>query len=493
MSFERTGFDGGSPALDHVGVTVLQTFRPEPNPAVLQHDSGTRVRLRGDPADQLHWSAHLNGAGFRLLPYGVSGGDTSNGDIIAYSPGTPPAVFYRALEPLRKTTPDGTDLLHPVARAGFTGLPDTGRFAVTGYSGHGNMVVQALLRAIDDTVLGPDEKRSRPAAVEQLRIDADHHSQALRAACTELFQTVAHELGTGFRDYVVAPGQAADCTVRARFENGETLVLGGVPYAGFVGHDFGAHSFWDERVARFFDRFGYRWVYLVVRDPLAGLASNAAKTTRPLERVLHDKAWFEQAARETAEYLEAADPFRDRFTLLRFEDLLREPVSTITRLAEHAGYELTESQAKDIWDRVGFKPVTDAGVEHLVDPLADKRKHFRRAHLALMDGVGLTPWFERFGYTPPKPDDLEDAPLNPERANAADEKTATPSTLYGRLNPVTLTHRTLENQRVLIRATSPGLADAIQRVLPRHPFALFLRTLGDAFSDGVSCPPRLVS
>ncbi len=471
---------------------------PRPDETRLCRPSGDRLRLLGDPGDRIALAERLSAAGFGLFDAEADQAEARKsartlGTMLATPEGTPPAVFRHALVDLGAALPADHDLLHPVARAGWTGLPDTNRFAVTGYTGHGNMMLQALLREVDRELFGDDAQRQRPAWIGRLRAEADHHGHVLRAGCVALFEAVAERRGTTLRDYVIAPGHLADATARARFGDGQTLVLGGLPYAGFLGGDFGAHTVWNDRAARFFEHHGYRRVYCVVRDPLAGLASNAAKTVRPLERVLHNREWFLQTAAESASYLAAVDKHRDHFRMVRFEDVLKHPVSSIRAFAQHAGGELSDAQAEAVWGRVGLKPVTAAGAEHLVDPLADKRRHFRREHLGLMREAGLSFWFDRFRYRLPKPDELPDGGLDPQHADARGEEAKTPSTLYGRLDPTKLRQLPLPELHAEVRATDSALADRAAEAMGQPAFRRVLRSLGDAFTEGVPCTPDLVS
>lgn len=442
-------------------------------PADLDH---VATEIWGQPEETIALAGRLTRAGFVPADPDEPPASPPHRAFVATPDATPAPVYARALASLQQqahaSAQPAPALLHPVARAVWLDLPDTGRFLVTGYSGHGNMLVQTLLRALDEHTLGPDEHRPRPTWIQRLRHDADLHGHVLRAASEALLASVAQACDTELRDYVVAPHRFDDCEVRARFTDDRVLLIRGLTYAGFLAADFGSHAPWDDTAQRFAQRFGYRRIYAVVRDPLAGLASNAAKTARPHEAALHRADWFAHCAKDSADYLAALHRRRDNVQLIVFEDLLREPIAHLHRFAQDAGYALTDAQANGIWNRIGFRPVTDAGADHFVDPLADKRRHFRKAHLPLLEASGLMPWFDAFGYATPTADDLPDGPLEPPASDA------TPNPLYGRPDPTRLHTLTLTDPALDILATDAPLADRAAELAAQPAFAAVAQCLG---------------
>ncbi|MEM8782831.1 MAG: hypothetical protein AAGE65_08225 [Planctomycetota bacterium] len=457
----------------------------EPSPApprtLLRHDHAPAADLLGPRSAQTELLPHFEGAGYTPTPE-TAGAPLPAESYLAFHERTPSPVFARAAASLRRQlppSPDGRprDVLHPVARATWMDLPDTGRFAVTGFSGHGNMLMHALLAALDEHALGPDKFRPRPERVERLRFDADHHGHVLRHAVEQLARRVADARGTTLISYSISGSNRVDAAAaRLGFEDRHTLLIEGLPYSGFVGRDYGAHIPWDQDTVGFFRQHGFRRVYCVVREPLAGIASNAAKTLRPCEPILHHPAWLEQCARTTAGFLEQVHAHRERFRLVRFEDLLQRPIESLRRFAKDAGRRLSTQDAQAIWDRVGFKPLTPAGREHLVDPLADKHRLFRRSLYPQLQATGVFDWFKPFGYTPPGPDQLPDQPTVPLTEQLI---RTTPSLLYGRPDPTQLFLLRVPHRRLDFRATDEALARLGAELAEDPDFLAAARTLGD--------------
>ncbi|MEM1445128.1 MAG: hypothetical protein AAGF84_03675 [Planctomycetota bacterium] len=466
--------------------TTTTSTDPDVSPAFprtrLRHDQATPTELWGPLTAQAEERSELARAGFTIEDANpINDEPLPPQAFLALHAKTPTQVFSRAVAALRTHQRQAgrrpTDVLHPVARAAWLNLPDTGRFAVTGFAGHGNMLLHALLTALDEHALGPEAERDFPQEYEPLRYDAAHHGQALRHVLMELHQRIAEDRNTAVRDYIVSGSDRVDAAAdRVEFDDGHTLLIEGIPYAGFVAEDYGAHIPWDDDTVRFFTQTGFRRVYCVVREPLAGIASNASKTLRPCEPVLHHPAWLEQCASTMAEFLAQVNDHRSHFRLVHFERVLEEPIATLHRLADDAGYALSDEQAQGIWDRVGFKPLTPAGREHLVDPLGDKHRLFRRSQYAQLESTGLLDWFEPFGYETPNPKQLPDEPTVP---LTDDLIRNTPSLLYGRPDPTKLIHRPLPDLRLDLRATDEALADVAASHVQDDAFVAMLRCLGD--------------
>lgn len=359
-------------------------------------------------------------------------------------------------------------LHHPAVAVGMTDLPDTGCWAVTGYPGAGNMVLQSVLNEIDALRTCV----ARPPELDTLGPWAQHHEKAVQGWVRRLTE----QLGRPLEQSVVSPGNLGQASVRMTFTDGHALILNHLPYAGFVGRNFGAHTPWTTEASRFFHRFGYRRVYLAVRNPIAMIASNAAKTVRPLEHALHDEAWFRDTTGQMVQYLEQADAQRGAFTVVRYEDLTQTPVPTIQQLGRDAQLDLSDAQAAAIWDKVGFKPVTDAGAEHLFDPTADKTQHYSRRHLAVMREEGLDRWFEPFGYALPDPASLPHDGMQP-----VGDAEKTPSALYGRIDPRSMHEVRDPTLPLWVRSTDPALAEQAQQQIAGTWLRRIFGTLDDHF------------
>ncbi|MEM9753190.1 MAG: sulfotransferase domain-containing protein [Planctomycetota bacterium] len=398
--------------------------------------------------------------------------------------------FLQDLADLHASTPAETPIHHPAVFAADLAPKYADQWAVTGYPGAGNMVLQGVLGKIDAL----RKTRDRPDetfAWQQVHRYAQHHAEVTRLAVEDLLAEAGQTSGHTLDKLVLAPGHLGQCSVRATLtttssspaddQANTTFVLNHLPYAGFLDHPYGAHSRWNPEAATFFPAFGYRRVYLAVRNPLATLCSNAAKTVRPLEQALHDPAWFQPTAAQVAEYhADAQAVLRshpDAYRIVRYEDLIQQPRETIQQLGRDAGVELSEQHADDIWEQVGFKSLTPAGDEHLFNPTADKRPHYRPTHAEWMRDADLISAFTDHGYPVPEASEFPDRPL--EQRDAPIEKR--PSALYGRID-----HRSMHSIRhrplqLWIRSNEQALAEAFLATLEGSHHLRLLRALDDRF------------
>ena len=384
------------------------------------------------------------------------------------------AGFLHALQAHHAGTPPGTPIRHPAVLAADVPLAQAGldAWAVTGYPGTGNVVLQNILMKLD--ALRPPPGNA--ALGQTLRRFAEHHAAVVHAVVHELLAEAGSATGHATPDIVLAPGHLGQCSVRATYADGTALLINHLPHAGFLGQPYGAHSRWTDEAAAFFPRFGYRRVYLAVRDPLAVLCSNAAKTVRPLEHALHDLDWFLPTAKQLAAYDAAAQQHRDAFRVIRYEDLTTDPRSTIQQLGRDADLELSDDQADAIWEAVGFKALTPAGEEHLFNPTADKRPHFRSIHADWINQTKLADAFTAHGYSVPTANDFPQG----ERLTA-EAVTKRPSALYGRIDPRTMHAVRDEDLQLWVRSDDPQLPPALIQALKPTWRARLLHTLDDRF------------
>ncbi|MEM1445129.1 MAG: sulfotransferase domain-containing protein [Planctomycetota bacterium] len=410
---------------------------------------------------------------------------------------TPQAAerFLDALAKLHAEIPADTPIHHPAVLAANLAPRYADQWAVTGYPGTGNIVLQGVLTKIE-ALREANATNADQAEWQHVRRYADHHAAVTRVAIEQLLATAGQTTGHTLDKLVLAPGHLGQCSVRATLKqtqrqatNETTFLLNHLPYAGFLGHPYGAHSRWNDEAAAFFPAFGYRRVYLAVRDPLAVLCSNAAKTVRPLEQALHDHDWFHPTAAQIAEYHADAkavlQTHPEAYRVVRYEDLTKHPRSTIQQLGRDAGLELTDEQADDIWEQVGFKSLTPAGEEHLFNPTADKRPHFRPIHSDWMRDANLDAAFTDHGYAVPKPNEFPDEALE-QRDTQVNKR---PSALYGRID-----HRSMHSIRhrplqLWIRSNEQTLAEAFLAALEGSHHLRLLAALDDRFGK-LHLPPR---
>jgi len=145
----------------------------------------------------------------------------------------------------------------------------------------------------------------------------------------------------------------------------------------------------------------------------AGLDNHALREQLALYKFT-DLDFFEGLVRFLAPYLREFLEHRHGYTVMRWEDLIDEPVPTIRRLGAAAGIKVSEAFARDVWARLDHVNLTQAH-RHNYRPgagvVGDWRKWVVNSHLEIacrhgLEEIAVELGYDRFGrldesrYTP---------------------------------------------------------------------------------------------
>jgi hypothetical protein len=124
---------------------------------------------------------------------------------------------------------------------------------------------------------------------------------------------------------------------------------------------------------------------------------------RLAEYKLTDRRFFASLAKHLARELEAYLPHRDRYTEMRWEDLIQEPAPTMVRLAAAAQTPVPEAAAARIWKRIGYRNLTGAHRHNFREGhgrVGDWKRWLVDEHLEMARAAGLGPLMRELGYDP---------------------------------------------------------------------------------------------
>jgi hypothetical protein len=294
--------------------------------------------------------------------------------------------FAANLARLAPLVPASVPILHPAALALAPGVARPGHWAVTGFAGSGNVLVQSVLRALQDD---PDV----PSGLARHLGDAQ--ALTLRRLLEACFRTLP-----GFA-YHIGPGRAPDRVgITVTWDHG-WFVLNGLPYAGFLERAIGTHADWTEATQARLEGFGYR-CFAVVRHPLDAIQSALAKLGQKGAEAMAAGPMLERVALLHRSALEAALRDDARLEFIRFETLLADPVGEITRLGRLLGKAVTPARAEALRDSLLFRDLVDGPAPHLRDPLGKTGRGFSDAALDLLARCGTRAIAERLGYAWPE-------------------------------------------------------------------------------------------
>lgn len=118
---------------------------------------------------------------------------------------------------------------------------------------------------------------------------------------------------------------------------------------------------------------------------------------------LSDLNFFEALIAPFKAYLEEFDACADQYFVMRWEDLIQEPVRTIQTIAEASEVPVDAGQAADIWRRLDHINLTGAHRHNLRKGhgiVGGWRRWLTNTHLDMLRDYGIDQYSERYGYGP---------------------------------------------------------------------------------------------
>lgn len=290
----------------------------------------------------------------------------------------------------------------------ITGMIDglaEGAWLNSGYPGSGNALISNILEEIYETYCRDQIKPVGPVQVMSTML-GDYMFKSMFDA---FFRIVK---GLDIDEYVHYVGISSWIYhIKLMLKDGTRIIIYNMPRTLFAGRHVMEHFMWTREARELYRRQGNH-CFFTVRNPFDTLASNAAKTFRPLLRGIYDERFFRSAVKQYATHLRLALEGADLLTFVRYEDILSDPVKQISRIAQAQGYDLGEDSAAEIWDKLGFKPLKHVKSKtHLYKPGESKLKFFTKEQAAIMKEHGLDELSAAFGYQWPDDTMLRDEPV----------------------------------------------------------------------------------
>lgn len=289
------------------------------------------------------------------------------------------------------------DVLHPVVLCDRYSNPHK-RFAVIGFPGSGNMIVQNICQELLPSSGHPIWARDPLSA--KLTSYALSYWGSLR-------EQIAHAFDNDDCPQVVAGPthmRYGNFYLSMRDHPIEVFVAG-LPQRSHVWAN-PWHSGHEPLTAKTLEHFSEQNFHLlqILRHPLDLVVSNAAKITvasgeRVPELLLQNDDWMEGMLQAVEVYYAgiAENQNASGVTLLRYEALMADPVRTIMQLAELLGVECAESGAGAIWSALSNRPLAGAG--HKWAPGAGKWRTFiPRRFVDRIRASRLREYAEAVGY-----------------------------------------------------------------------------------------------
>ncbi len=116
-----------------------------------------------------------------------------------------------------------------------------------------------------------------------------------------------------------------------------------------------------------------------------------------------DLTFFEGLVRFLADYFKEFMACKDRFILLRWEDLIGNPIPTLQHLAQAADIPLPPEYAAQIWKKLDHVNLTGHHLHNYrkgKGKVGDWKNWITNEHLDMIRGYGFEPYMKELGYDP---------------------------------------------------------------------------------------------
>ncbi|MFC1828895.1 sulfotransferase domain-containing protein [Thermodesulfobacteriota bacterium] len=114
---------------------------------------------------------------------------------------------------------------------------------------------------------------------------------------------------------------------------------------------------------------------------------------------LTDLDFIEGLINSLMEYLKSFITVKNRYFIMKWEDLITDGGKTIHTIAEHAGLSVKKTVAEKMWDNMKFKDqTTDHRHNFRKGIIGDWKNHLVNEHLEIIKQRGVEDYMEVFGY-----------------------------------------------------------------------------------------------
>lgn len=369
--------------------------------------------------------------------------------------------FLKTLAAANEFAGAETPLLHPSALVPL--CKPAGICALLGYPGSGNRVTQAVLSHIYRTHLGA-----------QQRLDADQRlmTKLVQRHTESLKQYLGDRLADlGELKLRVTRGKTQTTqAVRISIDGGDYVFVKGVRSQAHFSHFFAGHLQPREELLSFLEQRGHR-VFFIQRHPLDVIVSCAAKTVRPPQLVIDKDDWFDRIADNLEQVLRRTHENRHRMHVIRYEELISQPVPTIQSIARTLDIDLGEPAAQAIWDKYGFKSVTPAGGAHLWRPGSGKyREYLRKEHWQKLVDAGVLEAARLNGYDFSADDFSDRAPINPNEVQPDSDQSGVDDKFFGKVDRTKAHVAKIPKTKLRIMSNREDLANDVAERLNNDVF-----------------------
>jgi len=297
------------------------------------------------------------------------------------------------------------NLIHPVALTDNF-KPFRRKYLLSGFPGSGNMLLQNLAlkisrtsrrRQLKDRVFNRLEKTMMSAALSAYTDICDIVRQSFsNLHIKQLHFSPSHNIYGN-----ISPAAQIEINSEIAIESSTLFGLPSRPHI-WAKPFYMSHEIINNIQIDFLRKQGLECIY-IVRDPLDTIISNASKMSlsashnQKPQLLLSDRRWVYDIARTIKLYFENLDENRKVINIFYYEEILKNPIKSISDIANIFGIAVQSRDAEQIWASINGAQLSSP--EHYWRPGEGKwREYFSTEMFSLVTTPDFAAAWRRFGY-----------------------------------------------------------------------------------------------
>lgn len=281
-------------------------------------------------------------------------------------------------------------LLHPATLLDISNCTYPKKIIAFGVQGSGNTIYNHIFI-----------KLSEVYARKFQTFNADAHF--FEKLCYEYEQCLKQILtdsvySAGGRDIMVAPWNIGSSAIAFMYGDKKSHLFT-LPTRDHITHKaYGYHNIPSEKNLEKLIQKKFK-LFLMARNPLDIILSILKKRKGVDKNRQIDFELFSHISRKVVKELTHWSLYFSKLEMLRYEDLINQPIQQIAHVMRKLDIKPSASVAKKLWSQLGFKQLPQAPKEHFNGGGAGKwEQYFTSEHLAYLNEIGIQSVLEIYNY-----------------------------------------------------------------------------------------------
>ncbi|KJR41602.1 Sulfotransferase [Candidatus Magnetoovum chiemensis] len=313
-------------------------------------------------------------------------------------------------------------ILHPAFVEKYITMDCEGKPAVLGFTGSGNALLIRIIEALIER--NHDEKCGYKESVFK-KLYAEHYNSIIAFFNDIFYINGAHYVYHGSSHFGKFAYNAikTDSFIAIHYLKTNHHIINTLPFC---------HTLPNETIIDRFKSMGRNKLFFSIRNPLDIIVSNAFKIHPTVVFMYQDDDfcrsdsafrenlgalrlnnlhWFEEMANAVKTYLERIVKHKENNFLIRYENLMDNPVETIGTVSRILNIDIDNSEIEALCSALNRKSLT-FNKSHLFRPGKDKwKRYFNKRHISILKRLRYEDLLNEIGYNTDL-DDVNNSTIN---------------------------------------------------------------------------------